>query len=93
MPAASANPFREFKKARKLTYEALAEILGCSPNTARKLGAANGATVVSARQAKRFERRTRGELAYADVMAWVGERLDSATRSRRRAARRRAARR
>ena len=84
MPSACANPFREFKRARKLTYEALAELLGCSPNTARKLGAANGSTVVSARLAKRFERRTDGEISYAAIMAWVGERLDRPPRRSRR---------
>lgn len=75
MPDVPANPFREYKERHGLTYRELASTLGCSWDLARKLGS-NGATVVSPGLAKQFERRTRGELSYSVVMAWVGDRIE-----------------
>jgi len=81
-PRAARNPILAYKSRHDLTYRELARRLGCSWDLARKLGAPRGDTVVSAAMALRFHRRTRGELAYADVMSWVGERLRGGRRRR-----------
>ena len=65
------NPIRAYKIRHHLTYRELAAKLGCSWDYARKLGAGLVLSV-SAPMALRFDRRTRGELAFMDVMAWVG---------------------
>jgi hypothetical protein len=76
------NPILTYKTRHDLTYRELAHRLGCSWDLARKLGA-RGRTVVSPAMAQRFHRRTRGELAYLDLMAWVGQRLRRPGRGRR----------
>lgn len=76
------NPILAYKARHDMTYRELAAKLGCSWDLARKLGA-RGKTVVSPAMAARFHRRTGGELAYLDVMAWVGERIRRQGRARR----------
>lgn len=84
MPASRSpirNPIRAYKDRHELTYLELAKRLGCSWDYARKLGAGLVLSV-SAPMAKRFDRRTRGELAFMDVMAWVGDQRRPRRRAR-----------
>ena len=62
------DTLRAYKARHGLTWEALAKRLGISPDFARKLGCGDRAGI-SARRARRIERRSQGEIRAADLVA------------------------